>query len=168
MRCSLLYLFRYGDEDKIVTLTGVLQALVSVVQDNNDSLCSIYAGNHKFVFLERDNLILVTAAQTHESQQQLILQLNYVYNQIISILTLSQLQRVFRQRNNYDLRRLLTGAEKFLDSLLDVVESDASCLLGAVTCLPIENSVRDSIANTIAQNAKLKVSYSLFCHSEYM
>ena len=158
MKCWIFHAYRYGDEDQVVTLTGVLQALVSFVQDNNDSLRSVYAGDHKFVFLERDHLILVAAAQTHESQQQLMLQLNYVYNQIISVLTFSQLQRAFKQRHNYDLRRLLTGAEKFLDNLLDVVETDASCLLGAVTCLPLESAVRDSIANTIAQNAKLKVN----------
>ena len=136
---------------------GVLQALVSFVQDSKDSLRSICAGGHKFVFMARDNLIIVAAARSHESQQQLLLQLNYVYNQIISVLTYSQLQRVFKQRHNYDLRRLLTGAEKFLDHLMNVVETDYSCLLGAVTCLPLENSVRESIGSIIAQNAKMKV-----------
>ena len=30
--------FRYGNEDKLVTLMGVLQALVSFVQDNDDNI----------------------------------------------------------------------------------------------------------------------------------
>ena len=139
---------------------GVMQALVSFVKDSGDTLKSIQAGGHKFVFLDKENLILVTVANSYESESQLYTQMNYAYNQIVSILTLTQLQKAFKQRSNYDLRRLLTGAEKFLNKLLVTVESDASCLLGAATCLPLEGSVRDSIATVIAQTVKQKVSQS--------
>lgn len=134
-----------------------MQALVSFVKDSGDTLKSVKGGNHKFVFLDKEHLILVTVSNTFESEQQLQIQMNYAYNQIISILTLSQLQRAFQQRHNYDLRRLLTGAEKFLSKLLVTVESDPSCLLGAAAGLPLENTVRESIANVIAQNVKHKV-----------
>ena len=36
-------------------------------------------------------------------------QLTNVYNQILSVLTLRQLERIMNQRGNYDLRRLLGG-----------------------------------------------------------
>ena len=36
-------------------------------------------------------------------------QLTHVYNQILSVLTLRQLERIMNQRGNYDLRRLLGG-----------------------------------------------------------
>lgn len=36
-------------------------------------------------------------------------QLTHVYNQILSVLTLRQLDRIMNQRGNYDLRRLLGG-----------------------------------------------------------
>lgn len=36
-------------------------------------------------------------------------QLNYLYNQILSVLTSTQLTRIFEQRINYDLRLLLGG-----------------------------------------------------------
>lgn len=143
-----------------MTLMGVLQALISFVQDGKDKLRCVHAGEHTFVFVVKGDLILVTAARTHESLPQLVLQLNYVHNQIISVLTFKTLTRVFTQRHNYDLRRLLTGAEKFLDNLLTAVETDPSCLLGAVRCLPLDGTVRDSMASTIAQHAKLKVSIS--------
>lgn len=137
---------------------GVMQALVSFVQDAEDSIRCITAGKHKYVFLYRDHLILVAVAQSHESYHQLLFQLTYVYNQIISVLTYSQLSRIFKQRRNYDLRRLLSGAEKFIDNLLNLMDHEPSFLLGAVRCLPLANSVRDVIAQTIVQHAKVQVS----------
>ena len=65
-----------------MTITGVMQALVSVVTDNKDLIRCIVAGQHKFVFLVRDHLILVAAVATTESMHQIHLQLNYVYNQV--------------------------------------------------------------------------------------
>lgn len=40
---------------------------------------------------------------------QMAMQLGYLYNQIISVLTQAQLLRIFADRKNFDLRRLLTG-----------------------------------------------------------
>ena len=154
---------RYGDEDRLVTLMGVMQAMVSVVQASKDNLRCMTAGRHKFVFLTREHLVLVAVSSTQESLAQVMLQLNYVYNQIISVLTLSQLCRIFEQRRNYDLRRLLTGAEKFVDNLMTLLEVDPSFLLGAVRCLPLESSVRDTIAQSIVQHAKVKVPVHVFC-----
>ena len=74
--------FRYGREDKLVTIMGVMQALVSVVQDAKDNLRSIIAGQHKFVFLVRDHLLLVGVTRGMDSTQQMLLQLMYVYNQV--------------------------------------------------------------------------------------
>lgn len=148
---------RHGDEDRLVTLMGVMQALVSVIGDGQDLLRCITAGSHKMVFLIRENLVLVAAARSIESMPQLLLQLTYVYNQVLSVLTLSQLSRIFKQRRNYDLRRLLTGAEKFFDNLLNTMDRDPCFFLGAVRCLPLESSMRDTIAQSIAQNAKVKV-----------
>ncbi|ELT95737.1 hypothetical protein CAPTEDRAFT_164017 [Capitella teleta] len=147
---------RHGDEDRLVTLMGVMQALVSVIGDGQDLLRCITAGSHKMVFLIRENLVLVAAARSIESMPQLLLQLTYVYNQVLSVLTLSQLSRIFKQRRNYDLRRLLTGAEKFFDNLLNTMDRDPCFFLGAVRCLPLESSMRDTIAQSIAQNAKVK------------
>ena len=157
----VIFLFlscRHGNEDKLVTIFGVMQALVSFVQDGKDNIRSIIAGGHKFVFLVREHLILVAVANTYESKHQLTLQLQYVYNQILSVLTLSQLARIFKQRRNYDLRRLLTGSEKFIDNLLDLMDCDPSFLLGGVRCLPLDSHTRDTVAHSVAQHAKVKVS----------
>ncbi|KAJ8302197.1 hypothetical protein KUTeg_021184 [Tegillarca granosa] len=148
---------RHGTEDKLVTIMGVMQALVSFVHDNGkDALRCIIAGEHRFVFLVKDPLILVGVSRGQDSTQQVLLQLSYVYNQVLSVLTYSTLHRIFKQRRNYDLRRLLSGAEKFLDNLLNMFDSEPSFLLGAVECLPLDSVIRDMIAQSIVQHAKVK------------
>lgn len=146
----------HGNEDKLATLCGVMQALVSVVHANQDILMSIHANDIKFVFLVKGPLILVAASRRNLSVQQIHLQLTYVntlykmlnsasnsycniiylsilsnyiikiflfylfsdvHNQILSILTLSQITRTFEKRKNYDLRRLLAGSERLIDHL---------------------------------------------------
>lgn len=77
--CSQMYwpffVHRYGNEDKLVTIFGVMQALVSFVQANQDTIRSIHAGNSKFVFLLKGPIILVSVSRTTESLSQLVLQL---------------------------------------------------------------------------------------------
>lgn len=65
-----------GDEDKLNTLFGLLQALVSVVQAEDDSIRSINAHNTKFVFLNKSPLILVGVNKSKRSEQQ-------IYNQLM-------------------------------------------------------------------------------------
>ncbi|PSN48504.1 Vacuolar fusion protein MON1 A [Blattella germanica] len=130
----------YGSEDKLVTMFGVMQALVSFVQTGQDTIRSIHAGNTKFVFLIKGPIILVSVSRTTESVSQLVLQLTYVYNQIVSVLTSSQLTKIYELRRNYDLRRLLAGAERLIDHLLNFMEREPAFLLGAVKCLPLTPS----------------------------
>nr|CAG4651716.1 EOG090X03TW [Triops cancriformis] len=142
---------RHGVEDRLVTLFGVMQALVSVVQDADDSLLSIQSGDTHFAFLVKGPLILVAVSKIHDSVSQLRLLLTYVFNQIVSVLTATQLYRIFEQRHNYDLRRLLAGSERLMDSLIDQFDQDPALVLGAVHCLPMGTSDRDAITQTIVK-----------------
>nr|XP_022913918.1 vacuolar fusion protein MON1 homolog A [Onthophagus taurus] len=143
---------RHGNEDKLATLFGVMQALVSFVQDQDDAIQSVHAGDTLIVVLIKNHLILVAVSKTGESVQQLTTQLNYVFNQITSVLTLTRLNKVYEQRRNYDLRRLLSGVERLIDHLLDYTEREPSFILGAVQCLSLTASVRDTISSTIIQS----------------
>ncbi|CAH1186871.1 unnamed protein product [Phyllotreta striolata] len=140
---------RYGNEDKLAWLFGVMQTLVSFTQSSDDCIQSIQAGNTRFVFLVKKPLILVTVSKTRESESQLKMQLHYVFNQITSILTLTRLNKIYEQRQNYDLRRLLSGVERLIDHLLTFSEMESSIMLGAVQCLPLASSVRDTISSAI-------------------
>nr|KAG5697072.1 hypothetical protein BaRGS_001988 [Batillaria attramentaria] len=95
---------RHGNEDKLVTIMGVMQALVSFVQDSKDSLRSVVAGEHKFVFLVRDHLLLVGVTRGMDSTQQMLLQLMYVYNQDLVfalIIAKNQLVTLVRMKKYY-------------------------------------------------------------------
>lgn len=65
----------HGSEEKLNTLSGLLQALVSVVQAGDDSIRSIVARNTKFVFLVKSPLILVGVNKSKRSEQQILNQL---------------------------------------------------------------------------------------------
>jgi len=71
------------------------------------------AGHHKFVFQLKDPLYLVAVAKTGESEAHLRDQLLYLHSQILSVLTSLQLTKIFEQRINFDLRRLLSGKLTF-------------------------------------------------------
>lgn len=147
---------RHGDEDKLASLFGVMQALVSFVQeDDGDNLRSIKAGKYRIVFQGKGPIVLVMAAATGESESQMGLQLNYIYNQIIFHLTYAQLKRIFEQQINYDLRRMLTGTEKFIDKLIVMMDKNPCFFLGSVRCLPLQSNIREKIGQVLL-NCKIK------------
>lgn len=93
---------------------------------------------------------------------------SYVYNQILSILTLTQLTRIFDQYNNFDLRRLLSGSERLINNLVDFTESDPAFFFNAVECLPLASSARDVIIQAITSSCqKIKV-HSFLLGMEYI
>ncbi|XP_042307602.1 vacuolar fusion protein MON1 homolog B [Sceloporus undulatus] len=143
---------RYGNEEALSSTMGVMMALVSFIQSGDNSIRSIYSDDHKLVFVQQGPLVLVSVSRTLQSEQQLRQELLYVYHQIISMLTQASITRIFERKKNYDLRRLLTGSEKILDRLLNLVESDPCFLLSAVRCLPLPASLRDSLG-TLLQKA---------------
>ncbi|KAL1922880.1 uncharacterized protein VTP21DRAFT_9256 [Calcarisporiella thermophila] len=146
---------RYGDESRISTYMGVIQAIVSFFADMDDTIRCINAGHHKFVFMLRGPLYLVAVAKTGEPEQILRDQLSYIYNQILSVLTSTQLMKIFEQRINFDLRRLLGGTEVFLDSLAREMSRNPSFMLGAIQCVPMAREFREKIGG-IMQGEKCK------------
>ncbi|KAG5459682.1 MAG: trafficking protein Mon1-domain-containing protein [Olpidium bornovanus] len=158
LTCGLYLNRRYGDESKISSHMGVVQAIISFFVDEGDMIRCINAGDHKFVFLTRGHLYLATVARTGETEMQLIDQLLYLYNAIISILTLSQLTRIFERHGNFDLRRLLggefisssgSGTETFIDSICDALDDDPAYLLGAMRCLRMPKELRTAIGESL-------------------
>ena len=67
---------------------GLLQALISIIEcDNDNKLNYVVAGDHKIVFLHKTHLILVcVSSEPDQCVEQLELELNYCYNQIISVI----------------------------------------------------------------------------------
>ena len=81
-----------------------------------------------------------------------------MYSQILSVVTQSQLTRISEQRRNFDFRKLVSGAERFLDQLIAAVDSRAVYLLQAVQCLRLEQAARDAVVSTVQSVcSKIKV-----------
>ncbi|KAJ1340540.1 hypothetical protein BSLG_004634 [Batrachochytrium salamandrivorans] len=100
---------RYGDETKLSSFMGVIQVVIAYFSDEGDTLRSIRAGDHLFVFQTCGPLHLVAVSCTGENEYQLRCQLDMLFNQIAMTLTVLQLDRIFEQRVNYDLRNLLSA-----------------------------------------------------------
>lgn len=94
------------------SLFGVMVALVSFVEEDDNALKMIKAGEHKIVFLRKENIIVVMASASGESEYHMTMELNYIYSQIVFTLTSSQVSRIFKQSSNFDLRRMIGGTEK--------------------------------------------------------
>ncbi|ORX62874.1 MON1-like protein A-like protein [Hesseltinella vesiculosa] len=152
---------RYGDESKLSSFTGVIQAIISFFQDSNDAIKTINAGSHKFVFLLKEPLYYVAISSTHESDVQLKDQLAYLHNQIISVLTSAQLTKIFKQRVNFDLRQLLGGTEVFLDSLATSFQKDHSFMFGALEVLRLSRPMRDQIGRLLAKGKTNDLLYAM-------
>ncbi|XP_030061279.1 vacuolar fusion protein MON1 homolog A isoform X2 [Microcaecilia unicolor] len=146
---------RYGSEEALSSTMGVMMALVSFLEAEKNAIKSIHADGYKVVFMRRSPLVLVAVARTRQSEQEIAQELLYIYYQILSLLTWTQLNHIFQQKQNYDLRRLLAGSERITDNLLDLMAQDPSFLMGAVRCLPLAASVRDAV-NASLQQAKAK------------
>merc|ERR1719342_1200572 len=139
----------HGEEGMLVTLVGPMLALVSVVADSGDTIKSIKCQDTNIVFLVKPPLILVGVSSAGLHTSQLTVQLLYVHSQIVSVLTMTQLARIFEQKPNYDLRRMLTGSERLISSLSNSMDTDPSYFLSAVRCLPLATPTRDLISETI-------------------
>jgi len=144
------------DNDQMVAMCGVMQALVSYVADCDDSIRSIRTPEMTIVFLSRPPLLLVGSCRNHLTSQQLSVQLTYIYNQILSVVTLSQLTKIFDQKRNYDLRKMLGGSERLIDHLSTSMDTDPSFFLSAVRCLPLAPSVRDVVSESIIKYCSKK------------
>ncbi|XP_041046712.1 vacuolar fusion protein MON1 homolog A [Carcharodon carcharias] len=152
---------RYGTEEALSSIMGVMVALVSFIEASKNVIKSIHAEGYKVVFIRRSPLVLVAVARTRQSEQEVAKELLYVYYQIISLLTLTQLNRIFEQKKNYDLRRLLLGSERMTDHLLNLMEKDPSFLMCAVRCLPLPSSVRDTISSSLQQAKGKSLVFSI-------
>ncbi|XP_075041658.1 vacuolar fusion protein MON1 homolog B [Mixophyes fleayi] len=152
---------RYGNEEALSSTMGVMMALVSFVQSGNNCIRSIHSDKQKVVFLQQGPLVLVSVSRSPQSEEQLRRELQYVYYQIISMLTQASVARIFERKKNYDLRRLLAGSEKILDSLLDLLDTDPGFLLGAVQCLALAGPLRDSLSSMLTKAITPNLVFSI-------
>lgn len=97
-----------------------------------------------------------------ESDNQLRLQLEALYMQILSTLTLPSLSHIFSVRPSTDLSRPLQGSESLLSSLADsFTRGSPSTLLSALECLKIRKQHRHAINNALLKTKASSLLYGL-------
>ncbi|KAL6234708.1 hypothetical protein BDW75DRAFT_240824 [Aspergillus navahoensis] len=153
---------RHGDGGLISTYVGIIQTIISSYEDSNDRLNGFTAGDTKFTVVAKGPLYLVAISRILESDTQLRLQLEALYMQILSTLTLPALTHLFSVRPSTDLKRPLQGSESLLSTLADsFTKGSPSTLLSALECLKIRKSHRQTINNTLLKTKVSKLLYGL-------
>lgn len=76
-----------GDEQDLVTIFGLLQAVPSIVNDSGDHLRLIKAGPTRILYMFQKSLYFAAVSSSTESEAALLAQLYFLYNQILFILT---------------------------------------------------------------------------------
>ena len=128
-------------------------------------------GSHRFVFLKKIHFILVLVIKDNctkwtESTERLRLQLHFIYNSILSTFSLTQLNRIFENQCNFDLRQSITNHKQYFNRILEWMDCP-SFLFTTVECVPMAVSVRQSVTDTLNQCCS-KTKVSLFgCFEKY-
>ncbi|CAD6504285.1 BgTH12-06018 [Blumeria graminis f. sp. triticale] len=153
---------RHGDQSLINSYIGIIHTIISYFQNYNDSLMGFVAGDVRFAISIYGPLYFVAISRLGESDSQLRVQLEALYMQILSTLTLPTLSHLFANRPNTDLRRPLEGTETLLSSLADsFTKGSPSALLSALECLNLRESERTIINNTLLNCRSEKLLYGL-------
>lgn len=153
---------RHGDQNLINGYIGIIQTIISFYEGAKNPLQGFTAGDARIVIATEGPLYLVAISRLGESDVQLRAQLEALYMQILSTLTLPTLTHLFVNRPSTDLRRPLEGTEALLSSLADTfTKGSPSALLSALECLKIRKSHRSVINNTLLKARKEKLLYGL-------
>jgi len=153
---------RHGDDQLISNSIGVIQTIISFYQSADDTLEGFTAGDTRFVILSKGHLHLVAISRLDENDGQLRGQLEALYMQILSTLTLPNMQKMFINRPSTDLRRPLQGTTSLLSALADsFTRGSPSTLLSALECLRIRKTQREGINRTLAKCRTPSLLYGL-------
>lgn len=140
-----------GDEDEICSFFGVISIIVQRYhslgnEDGRDSLLSIQRRDLFFQFLYRSPLILCLVSK---QPCNLHIQLDTIYNQIISMFSRKMLREYYQKRgSNFDIRSLFDGIDKRVDACKKGFNEDPAILYG-FRILPLSPTDRDFIVQTM-------------------
>lgn len=145
-----------GRFDYVMGLMGIVHTLVNYFQlrdGDGDNLRSIDTYDsegvlQKFAFLRKRHMVLLVMTTGRESDADLQQQLDLLYSYIISTLSSRQLNRLFKNRENFDLRGFLSKSDfSNLDLLCHAIcaGTHPGWWLGALECLSMEGSSRKHI-----------------------
>ena len=153
---------RHGNDGLISSYIGVLNTIISSYEGTKERLRSFTAGDTRFLVLFKGPVQLFIISRLQENDSHLHAQLEALYMQVVSTLTLPSMERMFSSRPSTDLRRALQGTEKLLSALADgFTRGSPSTLLSALECLTMKKRHRDLIDSIFLNNRSPQLLYGL-------
>lgn len=141
---------------------GTIQTIISFYEEAKDQLKGFTAAGVRFVIMSQGPLYLVAISKLGENDAQLRAQLEALYMQILSTLTLPTLTTLFSNRPSTDLRRPLKGTDVLLSALADTfTRGSPPALLSALECLKIRKLHRKIISDTLLRTRCEPLLYGL-------
>ena len=133
---------KHGDEQSLSTTFGLIQAIVSIVENTGDRIVCIAAQKRRIVWFLRSSLYFVSISTTDEPEAVLSAQLEFMYDQITFVLT-SKVHEVLRLHPSKDIRDLL-GYDTIKQMHLSCSEDStpAYVAFGAVTAFVCAEDLR--------------------------
>ncbi|EGG01936.1 uncharacterized protein MELLADRAFT_38883 [Melampsora larici-populina 98AG31] len=143
-------------------LMGLMQAVISIFEDDGDELRYIDSGSVKIAVMLKAPLYLLVVSNWGEPESTLRLHLEYLHLLIQSILSLRQLHQMFERRSNYDLRRTLSGTESIFRGMVDRLQWDFSIMMSALEVFNCDPKIRDRIGRIVnLDTVARKLLYSI-------
>ncbi|GAW82048.1 vacuolar fusion protein MON1 [Plasmodium gonderi] len=160
---------RYGNEENLTSFYGALLAIISKIESfsfsgsstdvktnkkcnetyTKNSLKCIMSKNTKVVYLDKEVLCLVCISKVNESTNYILHILNYMYFQIISLLTKS-IDKSFQIKPSFDIRYLLDGADILMCNLISSCSKNMYSIFDGFEPLPLKQDYRNKINNLIS------------------
>ncbi|EUD67828.1 hypothetical protein C922_02017 [Plasmodium inui San Antonio 1] len=160
---------RYGNEENLTSFYGTLLAIISKIESFSfsdvstdtktnkgctgmypkNSLKCIMSKNTKVVYLDKEVLCLVCISKANECTNYILQILNYMYFQIISLLTKS-IEKSFQIKPSFDIRYLLDGADVLMCNLISSCSRNMYSIFDGFEPLPLKQDYRNKIHNLIS------------------
>jgi len=162
---------RYGIEETNTAFVGILFTIYSILDGADDEIREIELGQgRRLVFFITPPLILVSIA--FGQANQLRNELSIVRDQILSLMSGGEIKKRYLNNSSFDLRRFISGSEKFLHSICDSIESDPAFFLCGLNLVPLNSSKRDQIGSILAgcrdspidKSIEPGLVYSMLCY----
>ncbi|CAI2351804.1 unnamed protein product [Caenorhabditis sp. 36 PRJEB53466] len=138
-----------GNEVEMCSLFALICAFVDRCRTWGDSLLTMTSQDKYIQFLHKSPLIFCVVSKYPE---QLDEQLEVLFEQICSILSKSQLENVYvKKGDNYDLRKLLRGTDRLIDSSISSWRGSSINLVdSSISAIPMNPSDREFLSTTMA------------------
>lgn len=146
---------RHGTEQVVPGYMAIIQAIMGFYQESPtpDALQSFSSADLHVVMLVRGPVYLVAISKLAEGENTLKTQLNFLYDVVLSTVTKSRMVKLFARGDNFDLGRLLSGSEQFMNTVCDQMTYDAlhfDVLFGSLSVFRLRSTLRARINNILS------------------